>query len=131
MSEDRVSFEVAPAREYPGTGYDLVAFFDWLHDMGDPAGAARHVLGSLVPDGTWLIIEPFATDDTASNLNSDRVGVLLRIHAGLHPDVAVAGSWRRSRRPGRRGHACLEPRSTWYLDPAREQVSAVPCLTAT
>ena len=68
-ADDRVSFEVASAKEYPGTGYDLVAFFDCLHDMGDPTGAARHVLSSLAPDGTWLIVEPFANDDTAGNLN--------------------------------------------------------------
>ena len=68
-ADDRVSFEVASAKEYPGTGYDLVAFFDCLHDMGDPTGAARHVLTSLAPDGTWLIVEPFASDDTAGNLN--------------------------------------------------------------
>ena len=68
-ADDRVSFEVASAKEYPGTGYDLVAFFDCLHDMGDPTGAARHVLSSLAPDGTWLIVEPFASDDTAGNLN--------------------------------------------------------------
>jgi len=67
--DDRVSFEVASAKEYPGTGYDLVGFFDCLHDMGDPTGAARHVLTSLAPDGTWLIVEPFANDDTAENLN--------------------------------------------------------------
>jgi SAM-dependent methyltransferase len=67
--DDRVSFEVAPAKQYPGTGYDLVGFFDCLHDMGDPTGAARHVLASLAPDGTWLIVEPFANDDTAGNLN--------------------------------------------------------------
>jgi SAM-dependent methyltransferase len=66
---DRVSFEVASAKEYPGTGYDLVGFFDCLHDMGDPTGAARHVLASLAPDGTWLIVEPFANDDIADNLN--------------------------------------------------------------
>jgi len=67
--DDRVSFQVASAKDYPGTGYDLVSFFDCLHDMGDPAGAARHVLASLAPDGSWLIIEPFASDDTAGNLN--------------------------------------------------------------
>ena len=66
---DRVSFEVAPAKEYPGDGYDLVAFFDCLHDMGDPVGAARHVLSTLAGDGTWLIVEPFANDDLADNLN--------------------------------------------------------------
>ena len=66
---DRVSFEVASAKEYSGTGYDLVAFFDSLHDMGDPVGAARHVRQSLAADGTWLIVEPFAHDRLEDNLN--------------------------------------------------------------
>jgi SAM-dependent methyltransferase len=62
-------FEVADSRQFPGTGYDLVAFFDCLHDMGDPVGAARHVRQSLAPDGTWLIVEPFANDALQDNLN--------------------------------------------------------------
>jgi hypothetical protein len=66
---DRVSFEVAPAKSYPGKDYDLVAFFDCLHDMGDPAGAASHVRESLAPDGTWMVVEPFANNGVASNLN--------------------------------------------------------------
>ena len=66
---DRVTFEVAPAKEFPGKDYDFVAFFDCLHDMGDPAGAARHVLKALAPEGTWMIVEPFANDDIAANLN--------------------------------------------------------------
>jgi len=59
---------VAAAKDFPGAGYDLVAFFDCLHDMGDPTGAAAHVLGALAADGTWLIVEPFANDDVADNL---------------------------------------------------------------
>ena len=66
---DRVSFEIAKAKEYPGTGYDFVAVFDCLHDMGDPVGAAAHVRQSLAPDGTWMIVEPFANDDLKNNLN--------------------------------------------------------------
>ena len=66
---DRVRFEVAPAKSYPGSGYDMVAFFDCLHDMGDPVGAAAHVRQSLKPDGTWMIVEPFANDDLKDNLN--------------------------------------------------------------
>jgi SAM-dependent methyltransferase len=66
---DRVIFEVAPAKHFPGTGYDLVAFFDCLHDMGDPIGAARHVLETLASDGTWMIVEPFANDRVEDNLN--------------------------------------------------------------
>ncbi|HMO30144.1 class I SAM-dependent methyltransferase [Enterovirga sp.] len=61
-------FEVASAKSYPGA-YDLVAFFDCLHDMGDPAGASAHVHRSLKPDGTWMIVEPFAHDHLAANLN--------------------------------------------------------------
>jgi 2-polyprenyl-3-methyl-5-hydroxy-6-metoxy-1,4-benzoquinol methylase len=60
-------FEVAAAKAYPGS-YDLIAFFDCLHDMGDPAGAAAHVHESLKPDGTWMIVEPFAQDNLAGNL---------------------------------------------------------------
>jgi SAM-dependent methyltransferase len=66
---DRVSFEVAKAKDYPGDGYDLVAFFDCLHDMGDPVGASRHVLSTLADDGTWLIVEPYAGDRLEDNLN--------------------------------------------------------------
>jgi SAM-dependent methyltransferase len=66
---DRVKFEVARAKDYPGTGYDFVAFFDSLHDMGDPRGAAAHVRESLAPEGTWMIVEPFANDRVEENLN--------------------------------------------------------------
>ena len=67
--DDRVTFEMAPAAAYPGQGYDLVTMFDCLHDMGDPAGAARHVRESLAPDGTWLIVEPAAGDRVEDNMN--------------------------------------------------------------
>jgi SAM-dependent methyltransferase len=66
---ERVTFEVASAKEYTGSEYDLVTVFDCLHDMGDPAGAARHVLGSLAPNGAWMIVEPFAGDRLEENLN--------------------------------------------------------------
>lgn len=66
---DRVTFETAKAKDYRGTGYDLVTFFDCLHDMGDPEGAASHVRQSLAPDGTWMIVEPFAGDRVEDNLN--------------------------------------------------------------
>jgi SAM-dependent methyltransferase len=65
----RVTFEVAKAKEFPGKGYDFVAVFDCLHDMGDPVGAAAHVLKSLKEDGTWMIVEPFANDELKDNLN--------------------------------------------------------------
>jgi len=66
---DRVSFEVAAAKDYPGLDYDMVCHFDCLHDMGDPVGAARHARESLKNDGHWLLVEPFANDDVADNLN--------------------------------------------------------------
>jgi 2-polyprenyl-3-methyl-5-hydroxy-6-metoxy-1,4-benzoquinol methylase len=66
---DRVRFEVAKAKEYPGKDYDFVTFFDCLHDMGDPVGASSHVRGTLKKDGTWMIVEPFAGDKIEENLN--------------------------------------------------------------
>lgn len=66
---NRISFEAASAKDYDGGSYDLITNFDCLHDMGDPIGAARHVLETLEPDGTWLIVEPFANDRVADNLN--------------------------------------------------------------
>jgi len=65
----RVRFEVAKAKEYPGKDYDFVTFFDCLHDMGDPKGAAAHVRETLKPNGTWMIVEPFAGDRVEENLN--------------------------------------------------------------
>jgi SAM-dependent methyltransferase len=66
---DRITFEVAKAKTFPGKDYDLVAVFDCLHDMGDPVGAAAHVRQSLAKDGTWMIVEPFADDQLKNNLN--------------------------------------------------------------
>jgi SAM-dependent methyltransferase len=66
---ERVTFDVVKAKEYPGKDYDFVAVFDCLHDMGDPVGAAGHVLKSLAKDGTWMIVEPFANDHLKDNLN--------------------------------------------------------------
>jgi SAM-dependent methyltransferase len=66
---DRIRFEVASAKDFPGENYDLVCAFDCLHDMGDPAGAAAHIRDSLAPDGTWMIVEPNAADDVEQNLN--------------------------------------------------------------
>jgi SAM-dependent methyltransferase len=66
---DRVSFAKADAKSYPGKDYDLVCFFDCLHDMGDPVGAARHALQALKPGGTVLLVEPFANDKLEQNIN--------------------------------------------------------------
>lgn len=65
----KLRFERGAAKDFPGTGYDLVTFFDCLHDMGDPAGAAAHVCQALDRDGTWMIVEPFAHDRLEDNLN--------------------------------------------------------------
>lgn len=62
-------FEVVTAKEYPGSGYDLVAIFDALHDMGDPVGAAAHVRSTLNDDGTFMLVEPFAGDALEENLH--------------------------------------------------------------
>src|SRR4029078_11219699 len=69
-SPGRSASEQTPAKSYPGSDYDLVAFFDCLHDMGDPVGAATHVLRSLAKDGTWMIVEPFAVDRVEQNLTA-------------------------------------------------------------
>lgn len=67
---DQITFEVASSKSYPANGgFDLVTFFDCLHDMGDPVGAARHVLSTLKPGGTWMIVEPFANDHPEQNHN--------------------------------------------------------------
>jgi SAM-dependent methyltransferase len=66
---DRVTFEVATAQSFSGTGYDLVTMFDALHDMGDPVGAARRIHEALAPDGTWLLVEPSASDRVEENFN--------------------------------------------------------------
>jgi hypothetical protein len=66
---DQVKFEVASAQTFTGGPYDLVATFDCLHDMGDPLGAARHIRESLPADGTWMLVEPYAGESVADNLN--------------------------------------------------------------
>ncbi len=115
----RVRFETAPAAAYSGTGYDLVTMFDCLHDMGDPAGAARHVRRTLQPDGTWMIVEPQAGDRVEENFNpvgrayysfstllctpaslSQEAGLALGAQAGEARirDVVTAGGFTRFRR---------------------------------
>ena len=117
--DGRVSFEVAPAKQYQGDGYDLVCMFDCLHDMGDPVGAAEHVLGTLAGDGTWLIVEPYAGDRLEDNLNpvgrvfyggstlvctpasrDQEVGLALGAQAGEARlrEVVIAGGFTRFRR---------------------------------
>jgi len=69
QSVKNATFGVAKAKEFPGKDFDLIAVFDSLHDMGDPVGAATHILHALKQDGTWMIVEPFANDDLKDNLN--------------------------------------------------------------
>jgi SAM-dependent methyltransferase len=84
---ERVRFEVASAKGLPWAGYDLVCLFDCLHDMGDPVGAARHILHRLAPDGTLLVVEPMAGDGLEDNLNP--VG---RTFYGLSTVICTPGS---------------------------------------
>jgi SAM-dependent methyltransferase len=92
---ERTTFEVAAAKDFPGTGYDLIACFDCLHDMGDPVGAARHVREALAPDGTWLLVEPFANDRVEENINPIgrvfySVSTLVCTQASLAQEVGLA-----------------------------------------
>jgi SAM-dependent methyltransferase len=83
----RTRFETASAKDFPGSGYDLVCMFDCLHDMGDPVGAARHARRALAPDGTLLLVEPMAGDSVEDNLNP--VG---RVYYGLSTVICTPGS---------------------------------------
>lgn len=80
-------FDVAAAKEYPGSDYDLVCIFDALHDMGDPAGAAAHVRQSLKGDGSFMVVEPLAGDRLADNLH-----VLGQIFYGFSTMACVPAS---------------------------------------
>ena len=101
---DRVALRGGDGEDVPGHGYDLVAFFDCLHDMGDPVGAAAHVREALAPDGTWLLVEPFANDRIEDNLNP--IGrVFYAASTDLHARLAVAGGRARARRAGGRSAA--------------------------
>ncbi len=73
---DRTTFEVAGAKEYPGT-YDLICFFDCLHDMGDPVGIATYAREHLDSDGTVLLVEPFALDGRTENVQNNPMAPLL------------------------------------------------------
>jgi SAM-dependent methyltransferase len=67
--DGRATFALADATGYPNEGYDLICFFDCLHDMGDPVSAARHAASALAPGGTVMLVEPFADDRVENNLN--------------------------------------------------------------
>jgi SAM-dependent methyltransferase len=92
---ERVTFGVASAKAYPGKDYDFVAFFDCLHDMGDPQGVAAYVHSTMKPDGTWMIVEPFAEDATEGNFNPvGRVfysaSTMLCVPASMSQEVGAA-----------------------------------------
>jgi len=92
---DRVTFAVASAKAFPGNQYDLVAFFDCLHDMGDPVGASAHVRSALKPDGTWMIVEPYAEDSAEANHNPVgrmfySASTMLCVPASMSQEVAAA-----------------------------------------
>jgi SAM-dependent methyltransferase len=116
---DNIHFEVAAAKSFPGNDFDLVAFFDCLHDMGDPVGASAHARRALKPNGTMMLVEPFAEDNLADNLNpvgrmyycfstmvctpasiSQEVGLALGAQAGEKRlrDVAMEGGFSQFRR---------------------------------
>jgi SAM-dependent methyltransferase len=108
---DRVRFEVAGAQNYPGRDFHLVTFFDCLHDMGDPVGAARHVRETLSPDGMWMIVEPFANDRLEDNLNPVGRVYLFRLDDDLYALLAVTGSRTRAWCPSlREAHSQCCPR---------------------
>jgi SAM-dependent methyltransferase len=113
-----VHFSVAASKDFPGNDYGFVTMFDALHDMGDPVGAASHVKQSLQADGTFMIVEPFAGDSLAENMNpvgrvyygfstmctpgslSQEVGLALGAQAGERRlrDVLLKGGFTRVRR---------------------------------
>lgn len=116
---DRIDFQTASAKNFPGTGFDFVACFDCLHDLGDPVGAAEHVFHSVAPDGTWMVVEPYAEDAAEANHNpvgrvfysastmlcvpasrSQEVGLALGAQAGQKQigDVIARGGFTRFRR---------------------------------
>ena len=81
---DNVRFEVADSAGYPDRGFDLIAFFDCLHDLADPAGAARHARAAIKDDGACMVVEPFAGDRVTDNINP--VG---RVYYGASAQMCV------------------------------------------
>ena len=82
-----VHFSIASAKDFPGNDYGFVTVFDALHDMGDPIGAASHVKQSLQSDGTFMVVEPFAGDSLAENINPRG-----RVYYGLSTMICTPGS---------------------------------------
>lgn len=99
---DNLRFEVADARTYGGQ-YDLIAFFDSLHDMGDPVGAAAHARSRLAADGVWMLVEPFARDRLEDNLNP--IGRLSYAASTLGCVPGAIAQWTEQQRIRGTGHA--------------------------
>jgi SAM-dependent methyltransferase len=108
---DRVSFSVGTAVDYPEQGFDLICFFDCLHDLGDPVGAARHARSALADRGTVMLVEPYAADRVEDNEGP--------ISASTTPPRPRSAARTRSRRaagtcsaprPGRHGSPMSSPR---------------------
>ena len=105
LDPDRVAFTVAEAHHWPAGRFDLITFFDCLHDMGDPVGAAAVARAALAPDGALMVVEPMAGDRLDDNLNP--VG---RVFYGASTMVCTPARWpspdrpRSVRRPARATH---------------------------
>ena len=84
---DRVTFEVANAGDFPDQKYDLITFFDCLHDMGDPVSACKRAAATLADDGAVLIVEPMAGNTVEENFN-----IIGRTFAGASTLCCTANS---------------------------------------
>mgnify|MGYP003693811997 CR=1 FL=1 len=82
-------FEVATASGLPGQGYDLITFFDSLHDIGDPLGALTRARAALAPSGAVLLVEPLGADWRRGQPQPGRAHVLRRFHPGVHAERGV------------------------------------------
>jgi SAM-dependent methyltransferase len=122
------TYTVASAQDFPGTGYGLVTTFDCLHDMGDPAGAARHIREALAGDGVWLIVEPYAGATVADNVNP--VGRVSVQHVATHVVDHAAPSQGMCRRRVRKVitdhlHADRQRTQAWVVESL--QLQAIGC----
>jgi hypothetical protein len=80
--DGNTTFAVADAKGYDGT-YDLICFFDCLHDMGDPVGIASYAREHLADDGTVLLVEPFALADRVQNMRENPMAPLLYVASSI------------------------------------------------
>jgi SAM-dependent methyltransferase len=87
---NRVTFDVARAVDYPGQKYELICFFDCLHDLGDPVAAARYATQMLAPGGTVMLVEPFANDRVEDNIVEDNVSPIARLYYSASTTMCCA-----------------------------------------